>query len=160
MQLWRYNGSPLFTKEEIVKHRNSRQDAICEIIRGKSIKTQRALVDELKAMGFNCTQATVSRDISDMGLRKLPEGVYVLSEDLHLQRMLSEFVNEVMRAENLLLVKCNPGTASGVAAAIDAAGLAHALGSVSGDDTVLVVVESSSYAIQLKALIEKLVNGA
>ena len=160
MQLWRYNGSPLFTKEEIVKHRNSRQDAIREIIRGKSIKTQRALVDELKAMGFNCTQATVSRDISDMGLRKLPEGVYVLSEDLHLQRMLSEFVNEVMRAENLLLVKCNPGTASGVAAAIDAAGLAHALGSVSGDDTVLVVVESSSYAIQLKALIEKLMNGA
>ena len=160
MQLWRYNGSPLFTKEEIVKHRNSRQDAIREIIRGKSIKTQRALVDELKAMGFNCTQATVSRDISDMGLRKLPEGVYVLSEDLHLQRMLSEFVNEVMRAENLLLVKCNPGTASGVAAAIDAAGLAHALGSVSGDDTVLVVVESSSYAIQLKALIEQRVNGA
>ena len=160
MQLWRYNGSPLFTKEEIVKHRNSRQDAIREIIRGKSIKTQRALVDELKAMGFNCTQATVSRYISDMGLRKLPEGVYVLSEDLHLQRMLSEFVNEVMRAENLLLVKCNPGTASGGAAAIDAAGLAHALGSVSGDDTVLVVVESSSYAIQLKALIEKLVNGA
>ena len=103
MQLWRYNGSPLFTKEEIVKHRNSRQDAIREIIRGKSIKTQRALVDELKAMGFNCTQATVSRDISDMGLRKLPEGVYVLSEDLHLQRMLAEFVNEVMRAENLLL---------------------------------------------------------
>ena len=160
MQLWRYNDSPLFTKEDTVKHRNSRQDAIREIIRGKSIKTQRALVDELKAMGFNCTQATVSRDISDMGLRKLPEGVYVLSEDLHLQRMLSEFVNEVMRAENLLLVKCNPGTASGVAAAIDAAGLAHALGSVSGDDTVLVVVESSSYAIQLKALIEKLVNGA
>ena len=160
MQLWRYNGSPLLTKEEIVKHRNSRQDAIREIIRGKSIKTQRALVDELKAMGFNCTQATVSRDISDMGLRKLPEGVYVLSEDLHLQRMLSEFVNEVMRAENLLLVKCNPGTASGVAAAIDAAGLAHALGSVSGDDTVLVVGESSSYAIQLKAIIEKLVNGA
>ena len=160
MQLWRYNDSPLFTKEDLVKHRNSRQDAIREIIRGKSIKTQRALVDELKAMGFNCTQATVSRDISDMGLRKLPEGVYVLSEDLHLQRMLSEFVNEVLRAENLLLVKCNPGTASGVAAAIDAAGLAHALGSVSGDDTVLVVVESSSYAIQLKALIEKLVNGA
>lgn len=160
MQLWRYNDSPLFTKEDTVKHRNSRQDAIREIIRGKSIKTQRALVDELKAMGFNCTQATVSRDISDMGLRKLPEGVYVLSEDLHLQRMLSEFVNEVLRAENLLLVKCNPGTASGVAAAIDAAGLAHALGSVSGDDTVLVVVESSGYAIQLQDLIEKLVNGA
>ena len=160
MQLWRYNDSPLFTKEDIVKHRNSRQDAIRDIVRAKSIHTQRSLVEELQDIGYNCTQATVSRDISDMGLRKLPEGVYVLSEDLHLQRMLSEFVNEVLRAENLLLVKCNPGTASGVAAAIDAAGLAHALGSVSGDDTVLVVVESSGYAIQLQALIEKLVNGA
>ena len=43
MQLWRYNDSPLFTKEDIVKHRNSRQDTIRKIIRGKSIKTQRAL---------------------------------------------------------------------------------------------------------------------
>ena len=143
-----------------MKHRNKRQDAIRDIIREKSIRTQRALVDELKAQGYNCTQATVSRDITDMGLKKLPEGIYVLSEDLHLQRMLSEFVNEVLRAENLLLVKCNPGTASGVAAAIDGAGLSHALGSVSGDDTVLVVAETASDAIGLQKLIEKLVNGA
>ena len=140
--------------------KKNRQEKLLELISRYEIETQEELIQKLQENGFDVTQATVSRDISDMGLRKLPEGVYVLSEDLHLQRMLSEFVNEVMRAENLLLVKCNPGTASGVAAAIDAAGLAHALGSVSGDDTVLVVVESSSYAIQLKALIEKLVNGA
>lgn len=141
-------------------HRNRRQDAIRDIIRSKSIKTQRTLVDELKVRGFNCTQATVSRDITDMGLRKLPEGIYVLSEDLHLQRMLSEFVNEVLRADNLLLVKCNPGTASGVASAIDGAGLAHTLGTVSGDDTVLVVAEPGDHAAHLHALIEKLVRGA
>ncbi|RVU97901.1 ArgR family transcriptional regulator [Coriobacteriales bacterium OH1046] len=144
----------------MVRHRNKRQDAIRDIIRSKSIRTQRALVDELEARGFNCTQATVSRDITDMGLRKLPEGIYVLSEDLHLQRMLSEFVNEVLRADNLLLIKCNPGTASGVASAIDGAGLAHTLGTVSGDDTVLVVVESGDHAAHLHTLIEKLVNGA
>lgn len=143
-----------------MRHRNKRQDAIRDIIRSKSIRTQRALVDELEARGFNCTQATVSRDITDMGLRKLPEGIYVLSEDLHLQRMLSEFVNEVLRADNLLLIKCNPGTASGVASAIDGAGLAHTLGTVSGDDTVLVVVESGDHAAHLHTLIEKLVNGA
>ncbi len=143
-----------------MKHRNKRQDAIRDIIREKSIRTQRALVDELKAQGYNCTQATVSRDITDMGLKKLPEGIYVLSEDLHLQRMLSEFVVEVLRADNLLLVKCHPGTASGVAAAIDGAGLSHALGSVSGDDTVLVIVEPGGYAEHLQNLIEKLVNGA
>lgn len=143
-----------------MKHRNKRQDAIRDIIRDKSIRTQRALVDELKSQGFNCTQATVSRDITDMGLRKLPEGVYVLSEDLHLQRMLSEFVHEVARADNLLLVKCNPGTGSGVAAAIDGADLSHVLGSVSGDDTVLVVVEPGEHSARLQALIEKLAFGA
>ena len=63
----------------MAKRRNGRQDAIREIVRGKNIRTQRMLVDELKECGFDCTQATVSRDIADMGLRKLPEGVYVLA---------------------------------------------------------------------------------
>ena len=81
-----------------MKRRNSRQDAIRDIVRGTSVRTQRALVEELQARGFSCTQATVSRDIADMGLRKLPEGIYVLAEDLHLQRMLSEFVIVAQRA--------------------------------------------------------------
>ena len=86
-----------------MKHRNKRQEAIRDIIREKSIRTQRALVDELKAQGFNCTQATVSRDITDMGLKKLPEGVYVLSEDLQLQRMLSGSLRD-LETEDLLLM--------------------------------------------------------
>lgn len=141
-----------------MKRRNSRQDAIRKIVRGKTIRTQRGLVDELQAMGYACTQATVSRDIADMGLRKLPEGVYVLAEDLHLQRMLSEFVVCVLRAENLVVVKCQPGTASGVAAAVDDAGLAHALGSVAGNDTVLVVADTTENAKSLQNLIQKLGN--
>ena len=63
----------------MAKKRNGRQDAIRDIVRNKDVRTQRMLVDELKACGFDCTQATVSRDIADMGLRKLPEGVYVLA---------------------------------------------------------------------------------
>lgn len=141
-----------------VKRRNKRQDAIRRIVREKSIRTQRGLVEELQELGFACTQATVSRDIADMGLRKLPEGVYVLAEDLHLQRMLSEFVVSVLRAENLVVVKCQPGTASGVAAAVDDADLAHALGSVAGNDTVLVVGDSADNARVLQDLIQKLAN--
>ena len=76
----------------MAKKRNGRQDAIREIVRTADVRTQRMLVDELKACGFDCTQATVSRDIADMGLHKLPEGMYVLAEDLHLQRMVSELV--------------------------------------------------------------------
>lgn len=141
-----------------MRRRNSRQDAIREIVRGKSVRTQRALVEELRALGFSCTQATVSRDVADMGLRKLPEGVYVLAEDQHLQRMLAEFVVRVQRAENLVVVKCQPGTASGVAAAIDDADLPQALGSVAGNDTVLVIAEASDGAEALRALIAKLAN--
>lgn len=141
-----------------MRRRNNRQDAIREIVRDKSIRTQRALVDELRALGFSCTQATVSRDVADMGLCKLAEGVYVLAEDLHLQRMLSGFVVRVLRTENLVVVRCQPGTASGVAAAIDDADLAHALGSVAGNDTVLVIADSSQAAESLQALVAKLAN--
>ena len=86
----------------MAKKRNGRQDAIRDIVRNKDVRTQRVLVDELRAMGFDCTQATVSRDIADMGLRKLPEGIYVLAEDLHLQRMVSELVTGVLRTDNLV----------------------------------------------------------
>lgn len=92
----------------MAKKRNGRQDAIRDIVRNKDVRTQRVLVDELRAMGFDCTQATVSRDIADMGLRKLPEGIYVLAEDLHLQRMVSELVTGVLRTDNLVMIKAQP----------------------------------------------------
>lgn len=116
----------------MAKKRNGRQDAIRDIVRNKDVRTQRVLVDELRAMGFDCTQATVSRDIADMGLRKLPEGIYVLAEDLHLQRMVSELVTGVLRTDNLVMIKAQPGTASGIAAAVDAAELPDVLGSLAG----------------------------
>ena len=93
----------------MAKKRNGRQDAIRDIVRNKDVRTQRVLVDELRAMGFDCTQATVSRDIADMGLRKLPEGIYVLAEDLHLQRMVSELVTGVLRTDNLVMIAARYG---------------------------------------------------
>ena len=142
----------------MVKRRNNRQDAIRDVVRGKSIRTQKALVDQLQALGFNCTQATVSRDIADMGLRKLQEGIYVLAEDLHLQRMVSEFVTNVDQADNLIVIRSQPGTAPGVAAAVDAASLPEVKGSVAGDDTVLVVSDDNEAAEDFVVLINKLRN--
>ena len=127
----------------MAKKRNGRQDAIRDIVRNKDVRTQRVLVDELRAMGFDCTQATVSRDIADMGLRKLPEGIYVLAEDLHLQRMVSELVTGVLRTDNLVMIKAQPGTASGIAAAVDAAELPDVLGSLAGNDTILVIAQTA-----------------
>ncbi|HET6351233.1 MAG TPA: ArgR family transcriptional regulator [Coriobacteriia bacterium] len=127
-----------------MRKRQQRQDAIRRVVRAERVKTQRALVDLLRKQGFDCTQATVSRDITEMGLRKLPEGMYVLAEDLHLQRMVKDLVKGVSRSGNLVLVKAQSGTAPGVAAALDAAELEGILGSVSGDDTILVVVEGEN----------------
>lgn len=140
----------------MAKKRNGRQDAIREIVRTKSIRTQRMLVDELKAEGFACTQATVSRDIADMGLRKLPEGFYVLAEDLHLQRMVSELVVAVVRAQNLVLIKAQPGTASGIAAAVDAAELPDVLGTLAGNDTILVMTGSDEDGARFETIINRL----
>lgn len=142
----------------MAKKRNGRQDAIRDIVRNKDIRTQRVLVDEVRAMGFDCTQATVSRDIADMGLRKLPEGIYVLAEDLHLQRMVSELVTGVLRTDNLVMIKAQPGTASGIAAAVDAAGLPDVLGSLAGNDTILVIAQTAEDGERLEALINKLSN--
>lgn len=142
----------------MAKKRNGRQDAIRDIVRNKDVRTQRVLVDELRAMGFDCTQATVSRDIADMGLRKLPEGIYVLAEDLHLQRMVSELVTGVLRTDNLVMIKSQPGTASGIAAAVDAAELPDVLGSLAGNDTILVIAQTAEDGERLEALINKLSN--
>lgn len=142
----------------MAKKRNGRQDAIRDIVRNKDVRTQRVLVDELRAMGFDCTQATVSRDIADMGLRKLPEGIYVLAEDLHLQRMVSEIVTGVLRTDNLVMIKSQPGTASGIAAAVDAAELPDVLGSLAGNDTILVIAQTAEDGERLEALINKLSN--
>ena len=140
----------------MAKKRNGRQDAIRDIVRNKDVRTQRVLVDELRAMGFDCTQATVSRDIADMGLRKLPEGIYVLAEDLHLQRMVSKLVTGVLRTDNLVMIKAQPGTASGIAAAVDAAELPDVLGSLAGNDTILVIAQTAEDGERLEALINKL----
>ena len=141
-----------------MKKRSSRQEAIrdivrAKIVRAKEIRTQRVLVEELRAAGFDCTQATVSRDIADMGLRKLPEGVYVLAEDQHLQHMVSQLVVGVSRADNLVIIKAQPGTASGIAAAVDDAELPHIVGSLAGDDTILVITRTGEDGAQLEGML-------
>jgi transcriptional regulator of arginine metabolism len=138
-----------------VRKRQQRQDEIRRIVRQERIRTQHDLVERLRVLGFECTQATISRDVSEMGLRKLPEGVYVLAEDLHLQRMIAELVTRVVRTGNMVLVKTSPGTAQGVAAALDAADLQGILGSIAGDDTILVITSDESFAGNVQDHIDK-----
>ncbi len=138
-----------------MRKRTERQEAIRSIVRRERVKTQRDLVSHLAAAGYRCTQATVSRDIADMGLRKLPEGVYVLAEDVHLQRMIAELVESVVRSQQLVIVKTTAGGGQGVAAALDAANLDEIVGSIAGDDTIMIVTDNDADADTVRAGIEK-----
>jgi transcriptional regulator of arginine metabolism len=126
--------------------REERQDAIRALVRSEGVRTQRALTELLNERGCDCTQATVSRDVAEMGLCKDALGAYVLAEDLHLQRMVRDLVTDVRRASNLVVVHAQAGTAPGVAAALDAAGFDDVLGSVAGDDTIILVAATDAAA--------------
>ena len=139
-----------------MKKRMQRHDVIRDIVRGNSVRTQRELASLLRDAGFECTQATISRDISDMGLIKSHDGIYVLPEDMRLKRMVAELVEDVQVAGNLVVVKTFPGGAAGVASAIDKASLRGALGTVAGDNCILIAAKTPEDAERVKVAIEHL----
>lgn len=131
-----------------------RHKVILKIIKEGKIGRQEDLVRALKRMGFKATQGTVSRDIKALGLQKLRalEGKNIYAESsfkpteenlIMLRRMVTGFVEEVTRTNNLIIVKTSPGNAQGVAAAIDQATLSGVLGTVAGDDTILIITKDS-----------------
>ena len=134
--------------------RQQRQEAIRALVAQRKIYTQQELTQLLKQEGYDCTQATVSRDIVDLRLEKTPAKFYVLPEEVRLRRVAPALVTEVHAAGNLTVVKTRPGGASGVAEALDNAHLSGVIGSVAGDDTILLVVETPEQAAMLKETID------
>ena len=143
-------------EEESMTKRAVRHDVIRDIIRRGGIKTQRDLVDQLREEGYDCTQATVSRDIAGMGLAKSRDGYYVLPEDLRLQRMVGELVEGVDVVNNFLVVRTPSGIASGVAVALDAARLKGIAGTLAGDDTIFVMCYTEDDAKKVAEIIGRL----
>jgi len=128
----------------------ARQRAIREIVARVPIGSQSALVDELAGRGFHVTQATVSRDVAELGLVKVARAgrhVYVLPEDLaphpasdsKLRRILADSPVTVGRSGLILLLVGPPGSASVIAQAIDESGVSDQEGTLAGDNTVLVL---------------------
>ena len=130
--------------------KNQRQHRIAQILRRESVSSQDHLVQLLDAEGVAATQATVSRDLDDLGAVKVPTGggsVYAIPElpseqiapDDHLRRVLGEWVVAVGCSQNLIVLNTPPGSAHVVGSAIDRSAIGGVLGTVAGDDTVLVV---------------------
>lgn len=135
--------------------RKARMDLIREFVRNNHIKTQSELVDFLAERGLSITQATISRDISEMGLQKEQGGgYYVLPEDMFARRMVRELVSEVVPAQNLVVVKASSGAAQGVAAALDGADLGSIVGSIAGDDTIVLISSDTNSAQTLAKTIQ------
>jgi transcriptional regulator of arginine metabolism len=148
-----------------VKSKSERLEAIRKLVQEKRIGTQEDLVKELEKQGFGATQATVSRDIMELRLQKIrtAEGsIYTLpqmgpiEEIDHLQRMLKDFVNGIIRTGNLIVLRTSPGTAQGVASAVDNVRWGEVLGTIAGDDTILLVTVSSKTSVSVLKRLEEL----
>ncbi len=136
--------------------KSRRQGAILDLIDSEPLHSQEALRRRLLDVGFDTTQATISRDIKALGLvKRAGDGAYqrpgvdtqnpatVLSA---LERATSEFVRKVDRVQQLVIVRTGAGQASALAQAIDRARLPEMVGSIAGDDTILVVARDERRA--------------
>jgi transcriptional regulator of arginine metabolism len=136
--------------------KHQRQHRITKLLETRAVGSQSHLVDLLAAEGIEATQTTVSRDLEELGALKvrLPGGdtAYALPElpshqvapEDHLRRVLGEWVVEADHSGNLIVLRTPPGSAHVVGSALDRSGFPGVIGTVAGDDTVLVVASESS----------------
>ena len=148
--------------------RPQRQHRISRLLEDQAVSSQAQLVELLAANGIVATQATVSRDLEDLGAVKvrIPGGTmaYAIPEhakeasapDDHLRRVMGEFVVDVAHSGSLVVLRTPPGSAHVIGSALDRSGLRDLLGTVAGDDTVLVIcaegAEGSKVASELATL--------
>jgi len=132
-----------------------RQGQILRLIKTKRISTQEKLAEELGGIGIDTTQVTLSRDMRELGLVKTPEGykqvelAHAPAEDF--AAVASEHLVDVRLAQNLIVLKTRPGHANALAVALDDASWPEVVGTVAGDDTILVVTPDVSTAEKLRS---------
>jgi transcriptional regulator of arginine metabolism len=134
----------------------SRHNAILELLDETSVSSQEELQRLLHKRGFDAGQATLSRDIRELGLAKTADGYSLpgreaaAESDLpSVSRLVREFVTSVHAAQNLLVTKTSVGSAQPVAAALDGENWPEAIGTIAGDDTILIVCEDKRSAGRL-----------
>lgn len=153
-----------------VPNKAERHRAILDLVRAHPIRTQDELVDALRGLRLDVTQATVSRDVRELGLLRVADGEglrYVASPadidpggtSARLRSALRDHVRGVEFVGHLGVVRTRPSTAPLVAAALDQAHFEEVAGTVAGDDTVLVVARGVDAARKLQKRIEAISNG-
>ena len=148
--------------------KKSRQGKVIEIIERHDVETQEELAAFLRDAGFQVTQATVSRDIRELKLTKMPTGkgkqkyVILKQEDSHMGdkyiRVLRDGFASMDNAGNILVMKTVSGMAMAVAAAIDALKFKEVVGCIAGDDTIMIAVRTVEETQQLMARIHSMLD--
>jgi transcriptional regulator of arginine metabolism len=129
-----------------------RQGQILRLIKKSKLHTQEQLAHELAAQGITATQVTLSRDMRELGLVKTPEGYRQVEATTGpgIEYMAAEFLWHAVAAQNLLVLKTAPGHASSVAVSLDQEEWPEVVGTIAGDDTVLVVTPDTPSATALQ----------
>jgi transcriptional regulator of arginine metabolism len=139
--------------------KSQRQSAILELVDREAITSQEQLRDRLRARGIEATQATLSRDIRDLGLiKRAADGAYrragsgqepPADPGVVLRTAVDDYLRRHEAVEQLVVLKTDTGQAQPLAVAIDRAGLAEIVGTIAGDDTILVICRSAPDAAVL-----------
>ena len=135
--------------------RNRRQELILTLIREKPIRNQGELLEELGAQGVSMTQSTLSRELKALGIAKGPDGQggyrYTTGGpgDGPLSPLVA-FVRTIERAKNLIVVKTPPGNAQGVAHGLDEVSWPQVMGTIAGDDTILIICRSDDEGAEIE----------
>lgn len=149
--------------------KNQRQAKIMEIISTKNVETQEQLLAELEKEGFRGTQATISRDIKELRIVKeltsLGTYRYTTSSN-EVSGSFSSRLNTIFRecvvgfdyAQNIIMIRTLPGLASAAASAVDAMNLSPVVGTLAGDDTVMIVMRDNNAAAAFCGEIKNLVK--
>ena len=149
--------------------KKSRHEKILEIIENNEIETQGELAEMLRADGFKVTQATVSRDIREMGLvkaaasgvRQKYEAAKPINEEKNrFIRVLRDSVQSLDHAQNLLVIKTGSGMAMAAAAALDHLQFPEVVGCIAGDDTIMAAVRTVEETVQLEEKISRMLGEA
>lgn len=141
-----------------------RQAAILDVIGHEAIRSQEALRRRLRRRGFEATQATLSRDIKELGLvKRAADGAYQRPDgeaagrpggEPALRRAVAEYLRRIDVVQNLLVLKTNAGEAQALALAIDRADLPEIAGTIAGDDTILVIARDARRAARVAERLE------
>lgn len=149
--------------------KSKRQTKILEIIADKNVETQEQLLSHLQAEGFCSTQATISRDIKELRIVKeltslgtyrysAPNSDVVGSFSAKLNTIFRECVTGFDYAQNIIVIRTLPGLASAAASAIDSMGMSMVVGTLAGDDTVMIVMRDNNAAAAFSGEIKNLIG--